>query len=65
MDNMNLNPGGIVGGLVCGGIVAAVIFPNVDPKNASTGVYKLPILGVIAGAFIGNFLWGAIFRKRS
>lgn len=63
MKNVELNPGGLIGALVCGGIAAAVIFSRIDVNTAGRGAYKMPILALIGGAFAGNFLWGLIFKK--
>ncbi len=63
MGNVNLNPGGLIGALVCGGIAAAVVFTTVDLNSAGRGVYKLPILALIGGAVGGNLLWAAVFKK--
>lgn len=65
MKNVDLNPGGFIGALICGGIVAAIVFPNIDVNTAGRGVYRMPILGLVAGAFVGNFLWATIFKKNS
>lgn len=61
MKNIDLNFGGFIGVLVCGGIAAAIIFPNVDPMKGGRAPYKLFIVVLIAGGFAGNFLWGLIF----
>lgn len=63
MNNINLNVGGVVGAIACGGIAAAVVFTTVDTTNSGRGPYKLIILAVIGGAFVGNFLWGLVFKK--
>lgn len=65
MKNVDLNPGGFIGALVCGGIAAAITFSNFDVNTAGRGTYRLPILAVIGGAFAGNFLWGVIVKKDS
>lgn len=63
MNNINLNAGGIIGALAGGAITAAVVFSMVDPSKSGRGPYKLVILGLIGGAFAGNFLWGLVFRQ--
>lgn len=63
MKNIELNPGGIIGALLCAGITAAVIFSNVDVNDAGRGAYKMPIVALCGGAFAGNFLWGKMFKK--
>ena len=55
---MNLNAGGIIGGLVGGGGAAFVAFSG-DAEMRRPG--KLVGLGVVVGAAAGNFLWGAVF----
>lgn len=62
---MDLNPGGIIGGLLGGGIVGAIVLPGIDPNNTSRGVYRLPIFGVIGGAILGNYLWGLVFPPKA
>jgi hypothetical protein len=62
MKNIDLNPGGLIGGLLCGGIAAAIIFSNDDANKAGRSA-KLAILALIVGATVGNFLWGKVFPK--
>lgn len=61
MQNINLNIGGLIGALGCGGIAAVIVFTTMDAQTR-TGP-KLIIVAVIAGAFAGNFLWGLVFKK--
>ncbi len=63
MKNINLNAGGVIGSLACGGIAAVVVFSNVDPADTGRGPYRLIILALIGGAFAGNFLWGLVFKR--
>ncbi|QDT44953.1 hypothetical protein Pan241w_50700 [Gimesia alba] len=63
MENINLNLGGVIGAIVCGGIAAAIIFSTVDLKNGKRPQFQLITLGLIGGAFVGNYLWGRIFKK--
>ena len=63
MKNINLNPGGLIGAIGCGGIAALILYVII---NAGTPPEKLPLkllfLGpVIGGAFAGNFLWALVF----
>jgi len=64
MKNMNLNPGGLIGALIGGGIVAYFVFRNIDINTAGRGSYRAPMFGLIGGAFAGNFVWGKLFKKR-
>jgi hypothetical protein len=63
MKNIDLNIGGLIGALACGGIAAAIVFSTLDTANSGRGPYKLVIFALIGGAFAGNFLWGLIFKK--
>lgn len=68
MKNINLNPGGLIGAVLCGGVAVAVIFgmteaSEINEGRGGRGVGKLVIIAVVAGAFAGNFLWSAIFPK--
>lgn len=63
MSNIELNAGGVIGALVGGGVVAAVVFSLVETTEGGRGPYKLIIVGLIGGAFAGNFLWGQVFKK--
>jgi hypothetical protein len=60
---MDLNAGGLIGALVCGGVAGAVVFSTVDLSETNRGPYRLILLALIAGAFAGNFLWGLAFKK--
>lgn len=63
MKNFDLNIGGVIGALACGGIAAAVVFSTLDTTTSGRGPYKLIILALVGGAFAGNFLWGLVFKK--
>jgi hypothetical protein len=63
MKNIDLNIGGLIGALACGGIAAAIVFSTLDTTNRDRGPYKLIIFALIGGALAGNFLWGLIFKK--
>jgi hypothetical protein len=63
MNNIELNVGGVIGALGCGGVAAAVVFSTVDPATSGRGPFKFCILALIAGAFVGNWLWGLLFKK--
>jgi hypothetical protein len=58
--NIHLNAGGVIGALLCGGIVAAILFAKFKPDEAPV---KFIIVAVVAGAFAGNLLWDSIFKK--
>ncbi|QDT64420.1 hypothetical protein [Calycomorphotria hydatis] len=62
MNNVNLNIGGLIGAFVLGGIAVAIAFSVVD-KSSGRGVYRLPLFGLVIGAFAGNFLWSYFFGK--
>jgi hypothetical protein len=59
---MNLNAGGILGGLLGAAIALAVLFAGDDPEY-QRGMAQVVILAVIAGAFGGNVLWGLVAGK--
>ncbi|MBX3451217.1 MAG: hypothetical protein KF777_16745 [Planctomycetaceae bacterium] len=63
MNNIDLNLGGLIGALACGGIAAAIVFSTLDTTNSGRGPYKLVIFALIGGALAGNFLWGLVFKK--
>jgi hypothetical protein len=63
VKNIDLNPGGLIGALACGGITAAVVFSSIDAADTGRGPYKFIIFALIGGAFAGNFLWGLVFKK--
>ena len=67
MKNIELNVGGLIGAIACGGIAALILYlkfasaPEL-PKNG--GPIKSVFLGsVIGGAFAGNFLWERIVKR--
>lgn len=57
--NINLNLGGILGGLFGAAASAGIVFGVLDLPNRR-GSAKLVILGVVLGAFAGNFLWSLL-----
>ncbi|TWU49027.1 hypothetical protein Poly51_49310 [Rubripirellula tenax] len=60
---MDLNPGGLVGGLVGAGAGIAIMFvASSADGNQPRG--KGLILFVTVGAFVGNFVWGKVFPKK-
>jgi hypothetical protein len=60
---MNLNPGGIIGALVCIGVLLAMMFSAGDDGPRRFG--KIMLLAGLVGGGIGNFLWSAVFGKKS
>lgn len=64
MKNVNLNLGGLIGALIGGGLVAYFAFRNIDINTAGRGVYRAPIIGLVGGAFAGNFLWKKLISGR-
>jgi len=63
VENFNINPGGIIGALVCGGIAGAFLFLNADAASSRRGPGRLVVLAVIGGAVAGNYLWKLAFKK--
>ncbi len=53
MPNVNLNVGGVIGGVL--GALAAFAMP------LGTGI--VAILAIVGGALAGNYLWARIVRK--
>lgn len=64
MNNINLNPGGLIGALVAGGITAAILFSVIDPGETNRAPYKIFIFTIIGGAFAGNFLWAKLVSDK-
>ncbi|MCJ8329225.1 MAG: hypothetical protein HRT89_02500 [Lentisphaeria bacterium] len=62
MDNIDINPGGLIGALVIGGIGFAILFANVD-VDSGRAPYRLAIFILIGGAIAGNYIWASIFKK--
>mgnify|MGYP001581612891 CR=1 FL=1 len=63
MKNIELNLGGLLGGVMCffwGVALSMILVPN--NENASE-FGEVIVFAVIAGAFTGNFLWDRIFKK--
>ena len=63
MKNIDLNAGGVIGGVVVAGIAAAILFAVMDTSQSGRGPYRLIMLALIGGAILGNFLWGIFFKK--
>lgn len=64
MKNFNLNLGGLIGAVVCGGIAAAIVLTMLDSSDGSRrGPYKMIALALVAGGSGGNYLWGYFFKK--
>jgi uncharacterized protein YcfJ len=61
MKNMNLNAGGVVGGLLGAGAGAAYLYWKGDTQGR-TG--KLVVACVAGGAFVGNAVWGFVFPPK-
>jgi hypothetical protein len=61
MKNMNLNAGGVVGGLLGAGAGAAYLYWKGDTQVRSA---KLVTACVAGGAFAGNFVWGFVFPPK-
>ena len=61
-EGMSLNPGGIIGGIVCGGLAFFLLFGVGETGGARRGVGKLVALAVTVGAAAGNFLWAAVVK---
>ncbi len=58
MTNMNINPGGVIGGLLAAAGVIAFLALNQGNVPRHTG--RLIGFAVIGGAFAGNWLWSAV-----
>ena len=57
---MNLNPGGIIGGLLAAG--AGAYFVYLQARDGGRVRAKGPIvLGAMVGGFVGNAVWNVIF----
>ena len=61
---MDLNPGGLVGGLVGAGAGIALMYVA-SQADGSQPRGKGLILFVTVGAFVGNFVWGKVFAKKN
>jgi len=62
--NINLNVGGLIGALACGGLVGAIVFSSLDRTSVDRGPYWVIIVALIGGAFAGNSFWSRVFKKR-
>ncbi len=59
---MNLNPGGVIGGLAGAGVGIALIM-NAEGEGGRVG---RALAGcVTVGAFGGNFIWGKVFPPKA
>jgi hypothetical protein len=63
MQNINLNAGGLIGAVVCGGIALVAVFSNSSLMSQTSLASKIVVVAFIAGAFAGNFIWGLVFRR--
>ncbi len=60
---MQLNPGGIIGGVLGAVIGLVLIFFVLNPDRVRRAAFRTVILLVAGGAFLGNTLWAAVFRR--
>jgi hypothetical protein len=60
MNNIHLNPGGVIGGLVCPIVVFVVLF---TPNGKYELLSKLVVGAVVGGAIVGNWTWGKLFQR--
>lgn len=60
MQDINLNPGCLIGALVAGGITAVVVFGLLEADTARRGPVKLCAGAMFLGGLAGNFLWGLV-----
>jgi hypothetical protein len=66
MPNINLNAGGIVGALVCGGALAGLLFLVFGAdERLPKGIAMALVFGVVVGGLAGNFLWSSLFGASS
>ncbi len=61
--NIKLNPGGLIGALAFGAVVAFTTFNTAQPDKNATPI-RLSIIALVVGAFAGNFLWAKVFKPR-
>jgi hypothetical protein len=61
--NVNLNAGGIIGGIAAAIIGIGVAVTMADEKTQRL-LIKIAIGGTIVGALAGNVLWTTVFGKR-
>ena len=62
MQNINLNPGGFIGAFLGAAVTGLLVFTSMDTSENSKA-FKLPIIGLIGGATLGNVLWTKAFSK--
>ena len=63
--NGELNPGGIIGGVVCFVAAGWFVWINLDdPENFGRSEARVPIIALIVGAFVGTVLWSFVFKRR-
>lgn len=60
MENINLNPGGVIGALGLGGISALAIFGFLE-ADVKRGSVKFIVVAMLAGGIAGNFFWSLVF----
>lgn len=61
--NISLNPGGIIGALLSIGVLLVMMFSG--GADAPRRFGKLMLFAGLIGGAVGNFLWSAIFGKKS
>jgi hypothetical protein len=63
MQNINLNPGGLIGAVLAlaAVIITVVLTSNPDTAGSRVGGFGVPAL--FLGAFGGNYLWERLFSK--
>jgi hypothetical protein len=63
VKNMNLNVGGVLGGLICGGLAGAFLFFAGDANTRLRNPARAVVLAVIVGGAGGNALWRWLFPE--
>ncbi len=64
MNNIHLNPGGVIGAVLLGAVViAAVVLTSSPGSNVGSRVGQFGVVAVFVGAFGGNYLWDRLFPK--
>lgn len=62
MKNIDLNLGGLLGGVMCfiGSVALSMLLVTSNENASEYGEFV--VLAVIAGAFTGNYLWERIWK---